>query len=352
VQEAGRPDLPTALASLAEVRPADSKPVQALALTGGVAGAPFAAGVLVGWSEAGTRPTFDEVTGVSSGSLIGAYAFLGPKYDANVQRLILNLKTADLIKLRPVRYALHNGAFGSNEPAERLLQTEINDAFLADLRQAHAEGRRFFVGTMNLETKRLAIWDMGAIASSGRPDADDLVRKVLLASIAWPGFVPPVEFNVEVNGHWYHEQHYDGGPAAMAFMRSGPLAKWPEQVGRAQSAWLPGSNLYVLACRKLYANPAPVPKRALPRLMSSVGAIFEALTRADIARLYAVCTLTGTPFHLLALPQDSPEESISVGDMYPKEPHILFDKGYQMGAAGPPWRLTPPELEPGDQPNP
>jgi hypothetical protein len=173
-----------------------------------------------------------------------------------------------------------------------------------------------------------------------------------LASIAWPGFVPPVEFNVEVNGHWYHEQHYDGGPAAMAFMRSGPLAKWPEQGGRAQSAWLPGSNLYVLACRKLYANPAPVPKRALPRLMSSVGAIFEALTRADIARLYAVCTLTGTPFHLLAVPQDSPEESISVGDMYPKEPQILFDKGYQMGAAGPPWRLTPPELEPGDQPNP
>src|SRR5260370_13080058 len=42
VQEAGRPDLPTALASLAEVRPADSKPVQALALTGGVAGAPVA----------------------------------------------------------------------------------------------------------------------------------------------------------------------------------------------------------------------------------------------------------------------------------------------------------------------
>ena len=95
-----------------------------------------------------------------------------------------------------------------------------------------------------------------------------------------------------------------------------------------------------------------MPKRALARLMTSVSAIFEALTRADIARLYAACAMTGTPFHLLALPQDSPEESISLGDMYPRDPHKLFDRGYELGSAGPPWRPTPPEFQPGDQPKP
>jgi hypothetical protein len=47
-----------------------------LAISGGAEDGAFGAGLLVGWSDAGTRPPFDLVTGVSSGALIAPFAFL------------------------------------------------------------------------------------------------------------------------------------------------------------------------------------------------------------------------------------------------------------------------------------
>src|SRR6185295_10118278 len=45
-------------------------PTSFLAVSGGGDDGAFGAGLLVGWSEAGTRPKFKLVTGVSTGSLI------------------------------------------------------------------------------------------------------------------------------------------------------------------------------------------------------------------------------------------------------------------------------------------
>jgi hypothetical protein len=309
---------------------------------------PFTGGVLVGWTKSGTRPNFDVVTGISGGALIGAFAFLGPKYDSQLQHLILTVRNSDVIKVRPVSCLLRDGSFGSAKPAEQLLRTEINDSFLADLRQAHAEGRRFFVGTINLYTKQLVTWDVGAIASSGRPDAGDLVRKVFLAAIAWPGLVPPVEFDVEVNGRRYHEQHYDGGLSAMTFLHLGPPPNSPERGSLVRPGWLAGSDLYVLANRKLYSDPAPVPKRALSRTMASLTVMFESLVRSDIARLYSFCAVSGMHFHLLAVPQECHEESLGMGNLYPADTRPLFEIGFQMGARSPLWQLAPPGGEPGE----
>lgn len=321
--------------------PAVRRPLQILALSGGVAGAPFTSGVLVGWTKSGTRPTFDQVTGISSGSLIGAYAFLGPKYDAQMQKLILTMSTADLIKFRPLSCMLCEGAFGSSKPAESFLRRVYDGCYMNDLRLAYAEGRRFFVGTMNLETRRLTIWDIGAIASSGRPDADDLVRKVLLAAVSWPGAVPPVLFDIEIDGHCYHEEHCDAGAVAMVMPPLGP-----------QAGCLAGADIYVLASRKLYSESACVRKSAFCRLKPCVMAFFETLTRENIGRVYSVCMLTGARFHLLAVPQDYHGEPPSLTHLYPKDAPKLFETGYQMSVNGPHWRHTPPGAEPGEEPIP
>ena len=82
---------------------------------------------------------------------------------------------------------------------------------LADIRAAHAEGRRLYIGTNNLTLHRPVIWDVGAVASSGRPDADELVRKIFLAACSIPAWTPPVEFDVTVNGVAYKELHTDAG---------------------------------------------------------------------------------------------------------------------------------------------
>jgi hypothetical protein len=349
VEKPAADSLAASLGVLAETPSVGPRPLQVLALSGGVAGAPFTAGVLAGWTESGTRPMFDVVTGISSGALIGAYAFLGPKYDPEMRRLILTLNTADLMRFRPLRCMLRDGTLGSAEPAERLIRKVYSDCFLTDLRRAHAEGRRFFVGTMSLQTKRLVIWDLGAIASSDRPDAGDLVRKVLLAAISWPGAVPPVEFDVEVNGHCYHEQHCDAGPVAMTFVRFGPLPGWPDCDAPARPGWLAGSDLYVLASRKLYSDPQRVAQCALPRLGLSVTTLFEALTRADIARLFSFCAVSGMRFHLLAVPPEYHGEPPCFTNLYPKEARQLFETGYHRGVNGPCWRSTPPGAEPGEE---
>src|SRR5229473_2318571 len=58
-----------------------------LALSGGGADGAYGAGVLNGWSAAGTRPEFSAVSGVSTGALIAPFAFLGPAYDATLREV-------------------------------------------------------------------------------------------------------------------------------------------------------------------------------------------------------------------------------------------------------------------------
>ena len=52
-----------------------------LALSGGQEDGAFGAGLLVGWSEQGSRPHFKIVTGTSTGALAAPFAFLGSEYD-------------------------------------------------------------------------------------------------------------------------------------------------------------------------------------------------------------------------------------------------------------------------------
>jgi hypothetical protein len=54
--------------------------------SGGSDDGAFGAGLLCGWTEAGTRPEFKLVTGVSTGSLIAPFAFLGPEWEPAAAR--------------------------------------------------------------------------------------------------------------------------------------------------------------------------------------------------------------------------------------------------------------------------
>ena len=48
-----------------------------LTVSGGGSNGAYGAGSLVGWTKSGKRPHFDLVTGISTGSLIAPFAFLG-----------------------------------------------------------------------------------------------------------------------------------------------------------------------------------------------------------------------------------------------------------------------------------
>ena len=64
-----------------------------LAISGGGADGAYGAGLLCGWTEHGDRPRFKLVTGISTGSLIAPFAFLGPEYDAKLKEVYTTIST-------------------------------------------------------------------------------------------------------------------------------------------------------------------------------------------------------------------------------------------------------------------
>ena len=76
------------------------RPLTLLALSGGGADGAYGAGVLCGWTAAGDRPEFDIVTGISTGALIGPYAFLGAACDAELKQNYTTISDKDICKKR------------------------------------------------------------------------------------------------------------------------------------------------------------------------------------------------------------------------------------------------------------
>ena len=68
-----------------------------LALSGGQEDGAFGAGLLVGWSEHGSRPQFKIVTGTSTGALAAPFAFLGSEYDWALKKIYTETKPGEVI---------------------------------------------------------------------------------------------------------------------------------------------------------------------------------------------------------------------------------------------------------------
>jgi hypothetical protein len=325
-----------------------SPPQNILVISGGGQYAAYNAGAIVGWTEIGNRPKFDVVTGISSGAIVAMYAFLGERYDSNLTRFFTTTRQKDLFVYRPALELIRNGSLASNKRLADILEKEINECFLLDLREAHKEGRRLYVGSMSVRTKRLTIWDLGAVACSERPDADRLVRKILLAAIAYPGLLPAVEFDEEVDGVKYTEQHVDGGAVSQAFLRVGPQGERPSPTA---TGWLQGSNLYAMAAGKLYAPEITGEPGILKRVGGSVSAALYALYRAEVTMMYSFCGVSGMTFHLNAIPEDAqvPPNSMKFDTEAMRR---LFSIGRNAAKNGIPWRFTPPGTEPGEEAHP
>jgi len=77
-----------------------NKPHNYLAISGGGANGAFGAGLLLGWTKAGTRPEFTMVTGISTGALSAPFAFLGPDYDDELKAVYTTTSTAEIANKR------------------------------------------------------------------------------------------------------------------------------------------------------------------------------------------------------------------------------------------------------------
>src|SRR5260370_42479479 len=86
---------------------------------------------LVGWSDAGTRPPFDLVTGVSSGALIAPFAFLGREHDRQLREIFTKYGRKDVFTYN-VHGLLEGSSLTDDAPLAKLIETYVDDAFIQE----------------------------------------------------------------------------------------------------------------------------------------------------------------------------------------------------------------------------
>ena len=111
-----------------------------LAISGGAEDGAFGAGLLVGWSDAGTRPSFDLVTGVSSGALIAPFAFLGRGFDGQLREIFTKYGRQDIFTYN-VPGLLEGSALADDAPLARLMR-DMSTMPFAGYRQRAGQGPR------------------------------------------------------------------------------------------------------------------------------------------------------------------------------------------------------------------
>lgn len=302
--------------------PAQPGPWLALS-TGGGDGA-FGAGLLNGWSESGKRPTFSVVTGVSTGSLMAPFAFIGSAEDGGLRRAYTEYNAGDIFEDVKTPESLVD-----TWPLRRLIAKEVTAELMAKVAEAHKNGRRLFVATTNLDAHRGVIWNMGAIAAKGDEAALKLFRDILAASTAIPGLFPPVLIDVEANGKKTQEMHADGGLTAQIFVA-------PESMlNTSGSTRLPATELYLIANNRLTPEFQMTERTLIFVLGSSISVGVQSMLRVNIDRAYGAAKRSGVPFYLSypALAADQQGK----GAFDTEFMKGLFEQGVARGKSGQPF---------------
>jgi hypothetical protein len=276
------------------------------------------------------------VTGISTGALIASFAFLGPEYDAELERLYTSMRREDVYRPR-----LWFDSVASSEPLERRIAAGATPEILHKIAEAHRQGRRLFVGTTNLDTKRLVVWDLGAIAARDSPESGILFQNVLLASCSVPGLLPPVPIDVEIDGKRFTELHVDGGVTASVLLR-------PEMVGIRPNGMLSSEadhiSVSVIVSGKLCPDAVPAKRELFSISGESMTAVLQAKLEGDLTRLFLLARYAKADFNLTGVRQDYVAGSNSMS-FDPQVMRTLFDEGFRAGRDGTAWRSTPPGLE-------
>ena len=317
-------------------------PVSYLALSSGGAEGAFGAGFLKGLSEANRRPQFTIVSGVSTGALMAPFAFLGPTYDGLLEDLYTNGLAATLVKSANLLNGVFGNALVDSDKLGHLIAHYITQDTLDAVAAEHRKGRRLLIVTTDLDAQRSVIWDMGAIAGSGSPNALSLFRQVLAASASIPGVFPPRRIAVESGGRAFQELHVDGAtvrqiyvaPDALIF---GDTGRDGTQTGRLGDIFIVINSKMAPSFQLVEDTAVAVAARALSTVVKREG-------RNDVLSAYAYASRHGIGYHLAYIDDNAPEppsddaaEAFSTSYM-----RTLFERGEAQARSGAPWAGRPP----------
>ncbi|MCJ2014439.1 patatin-like phospholipase family protein [Methylobacterium sp. J-076] len=307
-----------------------------LALSGGGGDGAYGAGVLNGWTAAGSRPEFNLVSGVSTGALIAPFAFLGSGYDA----YLTEFYTSGVAETLVAAPSLTNVLFGSGLFGDGRLRDLIGRYVTNDLLEAvsaeHAKGRRLLVVTTNLDSQRAVIWNMGAIAASTAPNRLELFRDVLAASASIPAVFPPQLIDVSAGPTQFQEMHVDGSVVTPVFTLPQSLllrdGKLPTN-GKGQ--------IFVIINGRLEPDFDVTQNNTLAIVGRSFTTASRARSRAALAATYALARTNNIGFNLTYVDGSGPKVPDAQG-FNTAYMRALYKDGYDKGSSGHLWEHTVP----------
>ena len=305
------------------------EPLNILALSCGAGAGAFGAGAVAGLTRSGSRPDFAVVTGVSTGALIAPYAFLGPTWDTRLLDAFTNGPGEDFLQPRGLG-AIFGSSVYRGAPLKQLVDAYLSDEMIHAVAREADKGRLLLVATTDVATGEPVLWDLGAIARNGGPNARTLFRDVLVASASIPGMFPPVMIRVREDGAIHDEAHVDGA-ATMPFFVPPAFAEIPPQA----LAGAPRTAVYVIIDGQLGETARATRLTARAIFSRSVHAGLNHMLRTTLELTAATAQLRGATLQYSAIPGAYP---LPDGfDFHPDTMRPLLHYAYECAQAGRLW---------------
>jgi predicted acylesterase/phospholipase RssA len=303
-----------------------------IAFSGGGELGAFGAGIVTGWTERGDRPDFAVVTGVSTGSIVALFTFLGPDYDATLSEIYSRYATKDLLRTRILPAVFGAPAINDADRYRRLLDRYIDETVLRRLAEEGAKGRKLVVVSTDLDRETAVHWDMTAIAQSGHPDALTLLRDVIQASSAIPVIFPPVLIPFrDAQGREYAAMQVDGG-VTLQFTTMG-LAS-----GRAKRSGT--TDVYVVLNQFIEQVPSAKAPHVLAVASATTSTMIESSVLSEADRVTEAARALDIRLRFAAIPSDftrPPDDQ----EFDPDYMRALQDEGRRLILGGRLWQPTP-----------
>lgn len=342
------------LAAASAGAPAERPTFDILILSGGGDFGAFGAGFLKGWGASDDRelkrPVFDMVTGVSTGSLIAPFAYLGD--DRSYQQLV-DLYTApndDWFALRGLLFFLPgNESFLRNDGLRKDLEKQFPPEMIRRLANASRNDHRVLaVNATNLDVGGLHPFYMGLRScqvveklEDGDPENDrDALRSfhnILLASTAIPAVFPPVV----IDGALY----VDGGVTSnilYGFNWRSERAPFRQWLTKYPGEPLPKIRFWVIVNNQLEIGPQTVQPQWMEIIKASMGTAIRASTATALRHLSTQVSLLreadkwDVDFRYVSIPTDWVPPNTNQFDKDVMK--SLADLGMKMGADPKSWK--------------
>ena len=276
------------------------------------------------------------MSGVSTGALIAPFAFLGSGYDSYLTDIYTSGVAEQLVASPNIVNVLFgSGLFGDGR-LRGLISRYVTPDLLTAVAAEHAKGRRLLVVTTNLDSQRAVIWNMGAIAASGAPNALELFRDVLAASASIPAVFPPQFIDVSAGPSSFQEMHVDGSVVTPVFTLPQSLLLRDGKIRTGGKA-----NIYVVINGRLEPDFEVTKDNTLAIVGRSFTTASRARSRAALTTTYGLARANGIGFNLTYVDESGPKATAANGfdTAYMRS---LYQDGLRKGSTGAFWEHTVP----------